>query len=164
MITSQVSIDHSMKDIPYSKADHNRFHKTLRVKAEEFIKRLRWKAFFFEKDEEVRNDSFRSITAMQPIQKHPYGTFGFKTVNTPPGHPNLHTWIDSVKLPFREVGQLLNREVIFSAAHKNSGTAATSGPRPCSLCVLDKIEYITVSIPSFLFSPSFIHNRGIHLQ
>ena len=70
------NFEYSLKNIPSpSKAA---YIKSLIDKVEHFIKRLRWKAFFFEKEREEESSSDNSSEDEQR------NTFGFKTPLTPP--------------------------------------------------------------------------------
>ena len=68
-------LDYSQKNIPIP--PEKSYIKTLIHKTENFIKRLRWKVFFFENEENDEND--------ETVSK----TFGFKTERTPPQHKDL---------------------------------------------------------------------------
>ena len=70
----QVIFNHSLKNIPLPSKDT--YRKNLIYKLESFIKRIRWKSFFFEK----KNESHNEVTT----------TFGLKSVKTPPKNHQLN--------------------------------------------------------------------------
>ena len=74
------NFEYSLKNIP--SPSKSAYLKTLIDKVEHFIKRLRWKAFFFDRDtnnsDESANDSDSSSEEEQT------NTYGFKTPKTPP--------------------------------------------------------------------------------
>ena len=70
----QVNFNYSLKNIPLPNKDT--YQKNLIHKLETFIKRIRWKAFFFEN----KNEYTSEITT----------NFGFKSVKTPPKNDQLN--------------------------------------------------------------------------
>ena len=71
----KVNFNYSLKkNIPLPNKDT--YRKNLIQKVESFIKRIRWKAFFFERQCKVNDE----ITT----------NFGFTSVNTPPKNENLN--------------------------------------------------------------------------
>ena len=74
------NFEYSRNNIP--SPSKSAYLKTLIDKVEHFIKRLRWKAFFFNRDnnnnKKSANDSDSSSEEEQTY------TYGFKTSNTPP--------------------------------------------------------------------------------
>ena len=73
----RVSFNYSMKNIPIP--SKNTYLKNLIFKLESFIKRIRWKAYFFDKSNEI-NDAAT------------VNNFGFKSVLTPPKNEHLNTF------------------------------------------------------------------------
>jgi hypothetical protein len=74
-----IDLGYSMKNIPIHPI--NKYMKTLIAKTEHFLKRMRWKAFFAESDEE--KDEVKE-------------TFGFKTEKTPPQHELLNDFEEDI--------------------------------------------------------------------
>ena len=70
----KVNSNYSLKNILLPNKDT--YRKNLIQKVESFIKRIRWKAFFFERQ---CKDNDKITT-----------NFGFKSVNTPPKNENLN--------------------------------------------------------------------------
>ena len=75
MIFDKVNLGYSTKNIPIP--NKNRYLKEMISKLESFIKRLRWKAFFFD---------FKNNNEFGPQQME---NFGFNTEKTPPQHKDL---------------------------------------------------------------------------
>ena len=70
----KVNLGYSAKNIPIP--TKNSYLKAMITKIESFVKRLRWKAFFFERDDDCSNaDTTES--------------YGFKSERTPPQHDGL---------------------------------------------------------------------------
>ena len=79
------NFEYSLKNIPSpSKAA---YLKSLIDKVERFIKRLRWKAFYFEKEQ--HSDSSNSASSNSSGEDEQCNTYGFKTPKTPPQQPLL---------------------------------------------------------------------------
>ena len=72
------SINYSLKDIPI--LFQNNYLKALIQKTESFLKRLRWKAFFFD-NHDSRNDK---------------ETYSFMSQRTPPQNPSLAAFEDDM--------------------------------------------------------------------
>ena len=70
----RVKFNYSMKNIPIP--SKNAYLKNLIFKLESFIKRIRWKAYFFENSNEINETTTTTI-------------FGFKSVKTPPKNEHL---------------------------------------------------------------------------
>ena len=70
----KVNFHYSFKKIPLSKRDN--YRKNLVQKVESFIKRIKWKAFFFERQCKDNDE----ITT----------NFEFRSVETPPKNENLN--------------------------------------------------------------------------
>ena len=66
-------LNYSLKNIPCP--NNTAYEKALISKTENFLKRMRWKAFFFENNDASEDKSKQN--------------FGFKTANTPPQNPEL---------------------------------------------------------------------------
>ena len=73
----RVKFKYSMKNIPIP--SKNAYSKNLIFKLESFIKRIRWKAYFFENSNEINE----TTTATN---------FGFKSVKTPPKNEHLNAF------------------------------------------------------------------------
>ena len=67
-----------MKNIPIS--PKNAYLKKLFEKVESVIKRMRWKAFFFERDEDIDEESHEE----QGIDQDENSKYGFKSRKCPP--------------------------------------------------------------------------------
>ena len=73
----RVSLNYSMKNIPIP--SKNAYLKNLILKLESFIKRIRWKAYFFDKPNKI--DDAATVN-----------NFGFKSVLTPPKNEHLNAF------------------------------------------------------------------------
>ena len=73
----KVYFNYSMKNIPIP--TKNPYLKNLIFKLESFIKRIRWKAYFFEKPNEI--DDATTVN-----------NFGFKSILTPPKNDHLNAF------------------------------------------------------------------------
>ena len=71
----KVNIDYSVKNIPIP--SKRLYLKTLLDKLENFIKRLRWKAFYFDKKQEKLDSDFDSF-GFKTEKKHPHNTKGLQ--------------------------------------------------------------------------------------
>ena len=70
------TLNYSMKNVPLP--SKKLYLKCLTEKVEKFIKRIRWKAMFYEQNNNLDDD--------EPQRKQNYG---FKTLKCPPQHPDL---------------------------------------------------------------------------
>ena len=87
----KINSDYSLKNIPLPGKDT--YRENLIQKVDSFIKTIRWKAFFFER-QCVDNDEITT-------------NFGFKSVKTPPKNDNLNQFesdlydmVQIVQLPY----------------------------------------------------------------
>ena len=81
-----VNFSYSLKNIPIT--SNNAYFKNMIFKLESFIKRIRWKTFFYEKSEN---------TAETVLDN-----FGFKSVRTPPKDEQLNTFETDLTSNLRE--------------------------------------------------------------
>ena len=77
----KLDISYSLKNIPCP--GKKSYIKALISKTENFLKRLRWKAYFFDNPKPEENN----------VQENKYG---FKTPNTPPANQNLSKFEDDL--------------------------------------------------------------------
>lgn len=85
------NFNYSMKNIPIP--DNTSYKLLLIEKVESFIKRIRWKAFFFlNNDEQKTNDASTDSDTQKDIKNN----FGFKTKNTPPQCTELEQFEDDL--------------------------------------------------------------------
>ena len=77
----KVNFNYSMKNIPIP--SKNAYLKVLIFKLESFIKRRRWKAYFFEKPNEI--DDATTVN-----------NFGFKSILTPPKNEHLNAFEEDI--------------------------------------------------------------------
>ena len=66
---------------------HTAYLKALISKVEHFLKRMRWKAFFYEKEHRENDDSENEDNEEE--DEEATFNFGFKSPRTPPGQPLL---------------------------------------------------------------------------
>ena len=83
--------NYSLKNIPIP--DNTSYKLLLIEKIESFIKRIRWKAFFFLKGSEKETNENNNISA---TQNNTDNNFGFKTKNTPPQCVELEKFEDDL--------------------------------------------------------------------
>ena len=83
--------NYCLKNIPIP--DDTSYKLLLIEKIESFIKRIRWKAFFFLNTNENNNDETDNISGTQNDNKN---NFGFKTKNTPPHIAELEEFKDDL--------------------------------------------------------------------
>ena len=76
---SQHNLGYSLNNIPHP--PENTYLKKLIQQTESFIKRIRWRAFWFDNDQQ-QDPSVNPTPAG-------HETYGFKSTNTPPQHPDL---------------------------------------------------------------------------
>ena len=83
----KINFNYSLKNIPIPPT--NSYMKSFIAKVESLIRRMRWKAFFFDEDNNTPNTRL---------------TYGFNTENSPPVRPlltpfenDMYAWIDSIQ-------------------------------------------------------------------
>ena len=81
-IFNKRSASYSTKNIPIPKQDT--YLKTLIDKTSNFIRRIRWKAFYFLKSQEDSFGSDSSDDTLEPEQTRDRQNFGFRSENSPP--------------------------------------------------------------------------------
>ena len=96
----KISFNYSLKNIPLPNKDA--YRKNLIHKVESFIKRIRWKAFFFENKYENVNE--------------PQDNFGFKSVKTQPKNENLNPFESDLydlvkKIEFKNTSSAFQRQL-----------------------------------------------------
>ena len=84
----RINYTYSLKNIPIPPTDS--YLKSFISKVESLLKRMRWKAFFFDKDK----DDNRNVTE----------TYGFNTEKTAPSKPlltpfenDIYSWMNTIK-------------------------------------------------------------------
>ena len=94
------NLHYSLKNIPIPK--DNAYLKCLIDKTSNFIRRIRWKAFFYEKRLAEQNQSEDSNNSTSDENEETFCNFGFNSPRTPPKN-NMRT---RMLPPFRKVRQL----------------------------------------------------------
>ena len=106
------NLQYSLKNIPIPK--DNAYLKSLIDKTEHFIKRIRWKAFFYDRDNPVRDPDATEVDDSEPEddgsetsssdEEELHRNFGFKSPRTPPWNrllkpfeDDLYTLIHNIK-------------------------------------------------------------------
>ena len=124
----KVSLGYSTKNIPIH--SRNRYMKILVSKTEDFLKRLRWKAFFFEN--------------IDPEKKE---CFGFKTPHTPPQDDDLIEFENDMYEMMKSV-EFKNTKNKFQYKLENdlekirkSGKVAVPADKTTNLYLLNRAQY-----------------------
>ena len=108
----KVNFIYSMKNIPLSTKDS--YRKNLIFKLESFIKRTRWKAFFFDKD----SGSNKELNV----------NFAFKSVKTPPKNEHLNAFENDLYDTVRKI-ELKNVKPSFQQQLQNDVKRIKQDPK-----------------------------------
>ena len=95
-------LNYSLKNIPCP--NNTAYEKALISKTENFLKRMRWKAFFFENNDAPEDKSKQN--------------FGFKTANTPPQNPELVEFEEGIYKIIVEADKTNNIYLVDAAEYK----------------------------------------------
>ena len=129
----QVRFDYSTKNIPIPL--RNSYLKSLKEKVESVIKRLRWKAFFFDRNEQDSNDAINN------------DNFGFKSRKYPPQNSELDKFevdlLDMVhNIKFRKVNNKFQNKLNEDISKiKKSTKAFIPADKTSDFYKLDKTQH-----------------------
>ena len=134
------SFNYSLKNIPIP--DNTSYKLLLIEKIESFIKRIRWKAFFFLKDSEKETNENNNISG---TQNNTDNNFGFKTKNTPPQCVELENFEDDFLNLARNL-QFKNTNSQFQNQLKSDVSRIKNDPNV--LVFADKTNNICINFPN----------------
>ncbi len=131
MTFRKFNLGYSLKNIPIPAKDT--YIKQLINQTEKFLKRLRWKVFFFDQNQQNDNDGKE--------------TFGFRTPNTPPQHPDLNDFENDIytligNIDFKDARNSFQSQLNHDIRElKKSGKLVVCADKTTNLYHVDKADY-----------------------
>lgn len=134
MELKQINLEYSLKNIPIP--HQNSYLKRLISQTEQFLKRIRWKALFFEKDPKDA-----------PEYDDKSENFGFKTSNTPPQNSDLTDFENDIykligNIEFKNVNNSFQSQLSSDITKlKKSGKVIVKADKTTNLYQISKDQY-----------------------